>query len=328
MPIRVLFAGQNFNFVDSLIERLTVHPDFTVKTDQWQGHDQHDEQKSRELLEWADVIICNWMLGNAVWYSQHKRPGQKLLIRYHRFEITTQYPKRLRLENVDKVISASPVFQPQIERLLQLPKEKSMYIYNPIDVRKFQQEKLAGSQFQLGMVGYNRKLKGLHRAITVWEQLVQLDQRYTLLLKGHKPQEISWVWRDPEEHAYFLEQFARMEASPYRQNIIFVPFGNDVPSFLRQVGFVISASDFESFHCAAAEGMAAGSIPLIAGWPGAGTIYPARYIFTDLSQMADYVYTLGAQPQLLAERQREVQRYAAERFDVEHIVQQFVEAMA
>jgi len=34
-------------------------------------------EQSRQLLDKADVIVCEWCVGNAVWYSKEKRPDQK-----------------------------------------------------------------------------------------------------------------------------------------------------------------------------------------------------------------------------------------------------------
>ena len=30
----------------------------------------HDPEQSRELVDWADVVICEWCGPNAVWYSE------------------------------------------------------------------------------------------------------------------------------------------------------------------------------------------------------------------------------------------------------------------
>ena len=48
---------------------------------------RHDPIRSEALLEWADLIVCEWFGQNAVWYSRHKRPDQRLVVRLHRFEL-------------------------------------------------------------------------------------------------------------------------------------------------------------------------------------------------------------------------------------------------
>lgn len=323
--MKLLFAGQNFNFMQDIIEKFRQDPRYDVRLDRWNGHDRHDEALSTALLQWADVIITNWLLGNAVWYSQHKKPHQLLITRYHRFEIETEFPDKLHVDNIDAIVSASSIFQPQIEQKLQLPKEKSAFIYNPIDCDKLQLAKQPGSEFHLGLLGYNRKLKGLHRAIDIWEQLAAIDERYRLYVKGMPPQQIGWVWRTPEENEYFTEQYARIERSPYRERVIFEPFGEDVPVWLSKIGYILSMSDFESFHCAAAEGMASGSIPIIRNWVGSESIYPLEYIFADTQDMVDAVLRWNETPDIRASKQTEVQQYSRERFDTDKIFRRFAE---
>ena len=67
-----------------------------VRVDQWPALGKHDPEVSRELAEWADVIICEWCGPNAVWYSEwlkkHGRPDQRLVVRLHRFELYGAWP--------------------------------------------------------------------------------------------------------------------------------------------------------------------------------------------------------------------------------------------
>jgi Glycosyl transferases group 1 len=69
-----------------------------------------------------------------------------------------------------------------------------------------------------------------------------------------------------------------------------------VPSWLRRIGFVLSTSDDESFHMAPAEGMASRAVPVIRHWPGAETIYDARWIKEDPAEMAASVAGLSSSP--------------------------------
>ena len=64
---------------------------YSIQVDEWTGHELHDPQRSKNLLEWADIIFCEWLLGNAVWYANNKKDHQKLIVRLHRFELTTKY---------------------------------------------------------------------------------------------------------------------------------------------------------------------------------------------------------------------------------------------
>ena len=116
-----MFTGHNLHFIEELIHRLS-RDGHTVLRDQWKGHAIHDEDTSYSLLEQADIIICEWALGNSVWYSNHKKPNQRLYIRFHRQEIETEYPHKIIWSTVDKMIFISPIktsssCPPPIDRL-------------------------------------------------------------------------------------------------------------------------------------------------------------------------------------------------------------------
>ena len=53
----------------------------------WEALSVHDVSTSESMAAWADVVICEWAGPNAVWYSRNKRPGQRLIVRLHRFEL-------------------------------------------------------------------------------------------------------------------------------------------------------------------------------------------------------------------------------------------------
>ena len=91
---KVLVAGHDLKFAKFIIDEIRGRKDLLLLIDQWKGHDSHDETKSEALLYQADVIFCEWGLGNAVWYSKKKRLGQKLVVRMHLQEFTTRHPEK------------------------------------------------------------------------------------------------------------------------------------------------------------------------------------------------------------------------------------------
>ena len=68
--VTILFAGHNLNFIEELMKRFSKDG-HTVIRDQWGGHSNHDEETSPSLLSQADIIVCEWALGNSVWYSNN-----------------------------------------------------------------------------------------------------------------------------------------------------------------------------------------------------------------------------------------------------------------
>jgi len=119
----ILFAGHNLHFIEGLIDRFS-QDGHTVLRDQWKGHTIHDEEASHSLLEQADIIICEWALGNSVWYSKHKKPNQRLFIRFHRQEIETDFPNQINWDAVEKMVFTAPYFLHKQPRTSQSPLEK------------------------------------------------------------------------------------------------------------------------------------------------------------------------------------------------------------
>ena len=64
---------------------------YNVLLDKWSGYKTHNKRISLELLGKADIIFCEWSLGNIVFYSKYKKPHQKLYVRIHRFESSENY---------------------------------------------------------------------------------------------------------------------------------------------------------------------------------------------------------------------------------------------
>ena len=99
-----MVAGHDLKFFTPLLDYLRLQPDLEVRLDQWAALGKHDPDASRELASWADVVICEWCGPNAVWYSRHKRRGSRLLVRLHRFELTSPYPAQVKIGAVSQVV--------------------------------------------------------------------------------------------------------------------------------------------------------------------------------------------------------------------------------
>jgi glycosyltransferase involved in cell wall biosynthesis len=135
-------------------------------------------------------------------------------------------------------------------------------------------------------------------ALDVLEELRRDDDRYLLFVKSGMPWELWWVWQHQEQRTHYFEAFRRVQRSPLlRGAVVFDDAGPDVPAWLRRIGFVLSTSDDESFHMAPAEGMASRAVPVIRHWPGAETIYDARWIKETPAEMAASIAALSSSPE-------------------------------
>lgn len=283
---RVLVAGHDLKFFTLLQKKLEATGQFEFLTDQWQGHNKHDEAKSLALLEQADVIFCEWCLGNLKWYSHHKQPHQRLVARFHLQERELPYVAEANWDNIDHISYVSEFIRREGQKAFGFPFEKTSVIPNLLDESKFTPKKKTGdARYTLGIIGVAPARKRLDRALDLLEALLEEDDRYCLRVKGKHPLDYGWLLKREDELAYYRNVFERINSNPkLRHKVIFDPPGDDVNDWFTMVGFILSPSDFESFHMAIGEGMLTGATPIIWDWDGAAEIWGERFVIKKLSE--------------------------------------------
>ncbi len=314
-PPRVLVACHDPKFFHAIaghLERCGAE----VRWDLWTGHTKHDEAASRELLAWAEVVICEWAVGNAVWYSHHVRPDQRLIVRLHRMELDTAFPAGIAIDRVERVVVVSELFRDKAVARLGWPADRIAVVPNWVDTLTLDRPKLPGARFHLGLLGWIPIRKRLDRALDVVERLAAVDERWRLHLGGLRPWELRWVWLRETERDWFAEQFDRIRHSPVLRRAVSVDgHQHNVASWLRKVGWVLSPSDDESFHLAPAEGMASGAVPVVWPWDTAEQVYGRRWLCADAADAAERILATDW------DAEREIARaYVGERYPLEPVV--------
>ena len=295
-PVRVVVAGHDLRFFRAVLDRLRAMPGVKLRVDDWADLAVHDEAASLEAAAWADVVICEWFGPNALWYSAHRRPGQRLIVHLHRFELYRPWPRQAAIDLIDQVVCVSPHYARVALARTGWPPAKVTVVPNYVDIDQLDRPKLEGAVLHLGMIGIVPSLKRMDLALDVLALLRRDDPRYQLFVKGKLPWEHPAIWAVPAEREAFDDILRRMQLDPaLRGAVTFDGFGTDVPSWLRRIGWVLSTSDGESFHLAPADGMASGAVPVIRDWPGADTIYDRRWIRHDPPAMADLIATIAAE---------------------------------
>src|SRR5699024_5089410 len=120
--LKIVIAGHDLKFIKFYIDYLK-NTNNEVKIDLWDNHTAHNIKKSFDLIKWADVVFCEWGLGNSVFYSKNKKKGQKLIVRLHRQELETTYLAQAKIENIDKYITVSPYIYEEFARKFTLPRK-------------------------------------------------------------------------------------------------------------------------------------------------------------------------------------------------------------
>ncbi|RKR18685.1 glycosyl transferase family 2 [Arthrobacter oryzae] len=293
LRLRLLIAGSDLKFIKAAIPALEVVYD--VRIDEWPGHDSHDKERSAELLGWADVIFCEWLLGNAVWYAEHKKTYQKLIVRLHLFELTRDFGLKIRQSAVDCFFSVSAHTAEDMIRTFEVDRTKVRVIPNFIVEDKYAQGVGQDRLFRLGLVGPVPKRKGLLKSLRLLYSLRLQDSRYTLTIYGKRPEELPWVIRDDDERLYY-EECDRFIVDHGLSEAVSYAGWVDTSTELANIGFVLSLSDFESFHVAPAEAFAAGNQAMFLPWRGVEFLYPKQYIHEDIYSMRDYILANREEP--------------------------------
>ncbi|SNT76888.1 glycosyltransferase [Paracoccus seriniphilus] len=276
---KILIAGHDLKFAKFIMSAIEQRDDLELLVDQWRGHNNHDQEQSLRLLNQADTVFCEWGLGNAVWYSRHKKAGQKLVVRVHAQELRTRHLDQCLHENIDNYIFVSPYYFELMISEFSLCREKCKMVFNMVDTSLLDKPKLPNARFHLGMIGDVPQSKRLDRALDIFEKLYLSDKRYRLFVKGKRPEDYPWMHSKAkaEEMQFYRAQYQRIVDSGWQDCVIFDGYG-PIDEWFQKVGWILSVSDHESFHLSVAEGMASGAYPVILNWPGAETIYPPMVI--------------------------------------------------
>lgn len=298
----VLVTGTNLKFAVELAERLNDYPDLDVMLDEWPSWSERTEF-TEKLLESADSVFAEWLGPSTVWLSQHKRPGQFMVARQHRYELETPRPRRIAIENLDAVVYIAPLFGRRIRDELGWPAEKLVYLPNFVDVDWLDRPKLPDARFGIGMVGVESMRKRFDLALDLLAEVRRADPRFTMFVRSVLPWNNPDVWKRREEREYAVWCLERIRRDPLlRGAVVFDPPGRDMARWYRKVGHILSTSDNEGSHMAPTEGMASGSVPVIRPWPGAVEIYGLEWLHTSTEDAAAAILADADNPAGWAER--------------------------
>ena len=231
----ILVAGHDLKFFHGLRESLESTGKYNFIIDQWHGHTKHDERESFKLLLQADVIFCEWCLGNIEWYSKYKLPYQYLVGRFHLQEKDLPYLSRSNLSSIDHIAYVSSQIMSEANKKdLPIESKRQSVVSNFLDAVKFTaKKKVADSQFTLGIIGSTPARKRLDRAIDLLEILLKKDSRYTLRVKGRFPLDYPWIINRKDEVEYYMKIMERINSNEHlRYRVIFDPAGDDVNDWM------------------------------------------------------------------------------------------------
>ena len=316
--VRLLISGHDLKFIKPLIPYFEKEYEVTVQelVEYW----DLDFQKSKELLQKADIVWCEWLLLNAQWYSNNVYPHQKLFIRAHRFELYRKYLKVINLKNVTKIITVSYYYYEQFVEQLKA-REKITVINNFVDVERFEAEKEEGYKYNIAMIGALPARKGIHRAVELLIKLREVDKRYKLHIPGKKPEEMASTWNVETERKYYENVYKIIQENDLSDAVIWNGWV-DTADFLKNIGYVLSLSDAkrpESFHLAPLEGVASGALAMALNWEGIEYIYPDYMIFESSECIKNKIIELNNNEEQYISLQAKGKEFVKQQYNIEKI---------
>lgn len=247
-----------------------------------------------ELCNQYDIVFCEWFEILVPILSLIENKKFKLIVRLHSYEYffapvnNNEYfeydenkyindfdNKALYLSvtnwnNIDKLLVVNDWFKDKISKdfafnnIITIPNYYKTYdnVNSNVNTRKK----------NIGIVGINPLItKGLYDMLIIFQNLVKHDNEYKLYIKGDLDRNLFnlfWIDRDRAEQIFnkTLNLYDEM-INNYPDNIILCKHSNDggesMQTFYSKIGYLLTASIQESFHCVIMESGTAGCIPLM-----------------------------------------------------------------
>ena len=253
---------------------------------------------ANDLLDWADVVFCEWFTDAAVWMSRYVQDDKMLISRLHSYEAFTAYPLYANLRRVDGLIFIAPhiqeilaslvgkdVLSDTVTRVIPNFRAVSHYTFAPRD---------EDAKRTLGMTQYASLNKDPAFALDILESLLADDSRWRLRLVG-----APWAAELPEKEAIYSANF-RQRLIGLGDRVSINCYTSDMASWYRSIGFIVSASLREGSHESLVEGMLTGAVPVLRNWPmmapfGApASVFPGLEPFDSAEAAARYIRDAAA----------------------------------
>ncbi len=319
---KVLFVGHDFKFLKNIISHFSQKNEFDIDVFNYSGHKIVDHKELAAKLPSADIIFCEWGLGNLSWLSKNKFPDQRIIVRIHSQEFYTDYLKLTNWQEIDKIVLVSPHMIRHFSKLFKEQNCKTTLIHNVVDCQAYNLPKNEISLFNIGLIGILPKLKAPHIGLELLFELKKHDPRFKLNIKSKKPDELDWLFKKPDEIEYYNHFYDEIKRLNLEDSITWEGHGNDMPEWYRNNGFILSSSDRESFHMSVAEGMASGAIPIIRNWEGADQLYPKKFIFSDTREAVQIIKKYS-QEKVREKEIKYIKNYAQKHFGLDVILNQY-----
>lgn len=280
---KILFIGHDMKFIEDIIRRASN--DYEVRIDKWLSHSSHDLKITDSLLEWADIIFCEWFLGNVLYCIRKKRRNQLLYVRLHRMESELNYYNdKLDLSKIDKIYFVSESWK------IEHHKMKNISIKGNIDIlqnnynNRFdfniteeyirdKYKRLDNNEIHLGIIGILPI--DIKNPVLIFPLISLLLRNYKVKLSifSKSPNDLKWMIENKQRYEIdFIEyenlfkslNYLSTENKNFSFNNYYYIESNQI-DFYKEIDFLLVPSNIESFHKSSLEIIMCGGLPLFFG---------------------------------------------------------------
>ncbi|MFI3210945.1 MAG: glycosyltransferase [Peptostreptococcaceae bacterium] len=321
---RIVIAGYDLKFILPIIPY--IDKKYNVRVDEWKGHNIHDKKQSKECLDWGDIIWCEWLLGNSVWYSKNIYNYQKLIIRAHRFEIDREFGYDVDFKKVDKFITVGYYYFEKFIEKFNIDRNISMLLSNYVEENIYNYTKKDDYIYNIGVVGIVPKRKGYMKALKIINKLLKIDSKFRLIILGKLPEEFDWIKNNKLENDYYTECEKYIDSNSLRNYIINKGW-IEKNNMFEDIGYVLSLSDNEnpeSFHLSPAEGICSKSMGLYLNWPGVEYIYPDDIIFKTEDEIIAFILDTYKNEDKYLSKMNDARSLILEKYSIDNFIKEII----
>lgn len=312
--IKIIFISQNFHFLNNIIDSLDVNKYKITKHEKKLSTNDLLKpnlkiKNTTELLEIIDdnqIVWVEWLLTTSCLLSQIENKKFKLICRLHSFEYFYKrniYIHSTNFLNIDKLIVVNDWFKYKLIKKFNIPEEKIITI--PILFTEYSNKNIDDRKKNIGVVGINYITnKGFDKILDIYEKIYKIDSSYKLHIKGDEIKKYSKnpFLSDQESLNLYKLTIEKINIfkNKYPEHIIFHKHSNkggeNMDTFYNNIGFILCASIYESFHCAIMEAGSSGCIPIIYEYffkdcPTTPEEY-SLYKFSNINDIVNFIITI------------------------------------
>ncbi len=271
-------------------------------------------QRMRSILQENRVNFFEWA-SDLLEIATHMPKTNSIVTRLHAFELFVWGPK-INWGHVDRVILVSQSMQHEFIRRFPEHSDKSLVVYNGVDLEKFVPPAQRAFQMNIGMLCRINPVKRIYEMVMTIYRIKRLGFRPHLYIGG------GWDSGGFFE-TYYVAILRLIEKLDLSNEVTICGEVKQPSEWLKNIDIYVSNSYFEGQQVSLIEAMASGCYCLAHAWEGAGEIVPQENLFLTDEELVQKIVEYAKMDDLKRnQRQARMREIASEKFDVKRQIAQ------